>query len=245
MKKCFYILKYFLSVCIVVVLVSCTSSHDQPQKEDFKEQIDAFSESLKDIDEAMNMVDMLNKKLNDIEKRYKAGELTEEEAARLTEEINHKYSREIARRSNLNPAVNLPQWAKNFGLTEPQGLKLDEDFSQQTSIDNPDEGYNSVILVYNGSYEKAMEQAKIIAEKAGIPLSKNYKLAFEMAEKYGESFEEIKGITYMNYDFSNVDVDLKISISVSENGVLTINAVDVIQMNEYLKKNSSQNFNSF
>ena len=245
MKKYFYILKYFLSICIAVVLVSCTSSQDQVPKEDFEEQIDAFSESLEDIDEAMDMVDMLNKKLNDIEKRYKAGELTEEEAARLTEEINHKYSREIARRSNLNPALNLPQWAKYLRLTEPHGLKLDEDFSQQTSIDNPDEGYNSVILVYVGNYEKAMEQAKIIAEKAGIPISKNYKLAFKMAKKYGESFEEIKGITYMNYDFSNVNVDFKISISVNENGVLTINAVDVIQMNEYLIKNSSQNLNSF
>ena len=245
MKRYFYIPKIILSFCIAVVLASCGSSQDEPPKENFEDQIEAFSESIEDIDETMDMVDMLNERLNEINDKYKSGELTMEEATRLTEEINRKYSREIARRSNLNPAESLPAWAKDLGLTEPMGMKIDRDFSHKTSVNNPDEGYNSVILVYNGSYENALKQAKIIAEKAGIPLSKNYKLAFEMAEKYGEDFEEIKGITYMNYDFSDTDVDLKISVSVSEGGILTINVVDVYQMNKYLKKNSSQNFNSF
>ena len=88
--------------------------------------------------------------------------------------------------ANENPVISLPYWAVKLGLTEPQGLTLDSDFSQSTSENNPDEGFNSVVMVYRGAYQVAMEQAKMIAAKAVIPLSDDYEAAQQLAEKFGK-----------------------------------------------------------
>gem|GEM_PF-5873058 len=55
------------------------------------------------------------------------------------------------------------------------------------------EGYDSVTLVYDGSYETAMQQAKIIAEKAKVPVSAEFKMAQDTLS--GLSTEEVAQIT--------------------------------------------------
>lgn len=48
-------------------------------------------------------------------------------------------------------------------------------------------------LVYDGSYETAMQQAKIIAEKAKVPVSAEFKMAQDTLS--GLSTEEVAQIT--------------------------------------------------
>ena len=218
-------------------LISCNSTEENQEtsKAEFEQQIKSFSESLEDIDETMNLVDMLNKRMEELENKVISGKITREEANKIAEELNKTYYREIARRANINPASELPDWAKDLGLSEPNGLILDKDFSKETSVNDPSEAYNSIKLVYTGDYDIAIEQAKIIAKKANIPLSKQYQKAFEFKEKYGKEIEGISGIVFMNYEFGDKDMKYKISISVNQKGELTINAVDMDQMKVFLK----------
>lgn len=197
-----------LCILLLSFFVACRSSDDKKDDNQFKEQMDSFSQSLKDIDRTMDLVDLLNKKHEELERKVESGELTREEANKIAEQVNKTYQREIARRSNLHPATKLPQWAADLGLTEPNGLIIDSDFSRQTSVN--DEGYNSIKLVYIGEYQQAMQQAKTIAEKANIPLSKNYAEAIAMAEKYPSAKKEIRGVAYMNYDASSKNIKYKI-----------------------------------
>ncbi|MDZ7741818.1 MAG: hypothetical protein U5Q03_08745 [Bacteroidota bacterium] len=150
--------------------------------------------------------------------------------------MNEEYRREIARRSNLNPATHLPAWAKELGLIEPGNMILDNDFSKKTSVDNEAEGFNSIKLVFEGDYNTALNQARLIAENAGIPMSKEYARAYEMAEKYPSAGEQIKGISFMNYELGDKNVEYKISISVDEKGKLTMIAVNGNQRKAYLQK---------
>ena len=222
---------------LIFSLFSCNSKtqNEKTSKDEFEHQIESFSKSLKDIDETMNLVDMLNKKMQELEDKVISGKMTREQANKIAEEIDKTYYREIARRANINPASGLPAWAKDLGLSEPHGLVLDKDFSKETSVNNPTEAYNSIKLVYSGDYDIAIKQAKIIAQKANIPLSKQYKNAFEFKEKYGKEIEGISGIAFMNYEFGETNMKYKISISVDEKGKLTIYAVDMDQMKVFLK----------
>lgn len=238
MKRKSSIIRIFIFSFLLFSLFSCNSIEEEKKetsKKDFEQQIKSFSESLKDIDETMNLVDKLNKKMEELEKKVVSGEITREDANKIAEKLNETYSREIARRANINPASELPDWAKDLGLTEPKGLVLDQDFSKETSVNDPSEAYNSIKLVYTGNYDIAIEQARIIANKANIPLSKQYKKAFEFKEKYGKEIEGISGIAFMNYEFGDTNIKYKISISVNQNGDLTINAVNMDQMKVFQK----------
>ena len=176
----------------------------------------------------MDMVDAMQTEVNKVESKRALGEISDAEADRQLLEIKETYGRTIARSSNLNPATSLPQWAQQLRLTEPSGMKLDPDYSQMTTVDNPDEGFNSVLLVYLGDYELAMKEAARIAKIANIPLGKDYIQAVELSKTYNTT--PIKGVAYMNFDPFIEDKDFNISITVDEAGMLTISAVDVIQM---------------
>ncbi|MCF8228661.1 MAG: hypothetical protein K9G58_01350 [Bacteroidales bacterium] len=236
MKKIYQFI--ILGLLITGMLHSCgqDKKNKQNEGENFQEQMEGFSESMEDIDETMELVDFLNNKLKQIEQKVAEGELSPEEGQYLANELNEKYRREIARRSNLNPATNLPTWAKELGLLEPKGMVLDHDFSKKTSVNNETEGFNSIKLVFKGDYNTALNQARLIAENAGIPMSKEYAKAYEMAEKYPSAREKIKGVSYMNYELGETGLDHKISINVDENGKLTIIAVNEQQRKKYLER---------
>lgn len=231
-------ISYHLIIVIFIsswIFTSC-KSNEQPDQENEKiqQQLDDLTESMEDIDETIELADYLNTQLEQLDKQVESGELTREQANKLAEELNKTYQREIAKRSNINPATKLPPWAEKLGLSEPKGLTLDPDFSKKTSLNDPDGGFNSIRLVYRGDYGKAIKQARIIAEKANIPLSKEYAEAYEMAKKYPSAGNEIKGISFMNYDLSSHDIRYKISITVNAEGILTISAVDEEQRKVYL-----------
>lgn len=232
MKRYNIFLIFFLPA---IIMLSCQSKEERTGEQEFREQLDSFSESIQNIDKTMQLVSLLNKELELLERKVQSGEMSREQANQLAEELNKTYEREIARRSNLNPAKSLPEWAKELGLVEPRGLVLDRDFSKKTSVSNQDEGYNSIKLVYRGKYDVAIEQAKMIAKKANLPLSKNYADAFAKAEKYPSALKEIKGISYMNYEPGDQDLNYKISVSVDAEGVLTIYAIDESQRRAYFK----------
>lgn len=208
----------------MLLLFSC----DEPVAKDdkvFQENLNSFNSTMNKLDSALALMEKLQNEVDKVEKEKELGKISEAEANEKLNQINNSLGRELARVSNLNPVVGLPPWAKQLGLTEPTGMILDSDFCQSTSENNEDEGFNSVILVYNGNYDNAILQAEIIAKKAGIPMSQAYKDALILSQKYG--IESILGASYMNFEIgSDNNPKYNISITVDDNGTLSINATD-------------------
>jgi len=207
---------------------SCQQPPETTETDKFEKELKNFNQSMSQVGQTMDMVDAMQQEVDMVEQQRASGEITDEQANKLLSEIKQTYGRAIARRSNVNPASGLPAWARTLGLIEPQGLALDADYSQMTSAENPDEGFNSILLVYNGPYQQSMAEAERIARAAKIPVSKDYQEAIELAKTYSSS--PMKGIAYMNFDPFVKDNDYNISITVDENGVLTLSAVDALQL---------------
>jgi hypothetical protein len=212
----------------LLITAGCIPPPETNETDKFDTELKTFNKSIDNIGKTMDMVDAMQTEVNKVESKRALGEISDAEADRQLLEIKETYGRTIARRSNLNPATSLPQWAQQLRLTEPTGMKLDPDYSQMTTVNNPDEGFNSVLLVYIGGYDIAMKEAARIAKIANIPLGKDYLQAVELSKTYNTS--PIKGVAYMNFDPFIEDKDFNISITVDESGMLTISAVDVMQM---------------
>ena len=116
-------------------------------------------------------------------------------------------------------------------------MRLVKDLSHLTSAVEPTEGFNSVTLVYTGTYENAMKQASRIAKAARLPKSKEYKALKRHAKRSGHGYKA-KGITFMNYDLSTRDINFLVYVRVDEQGKLTLSATDMKQMNYQLKRHT-------
>lgn len=217
-----------LSIAAILILTqSCNEfpADDKNEGENFQENLNSFTNTIDRVDSTLDLMDQLQREIEKIEEDRNAGNISDDEAIRRLDDINEKLGRKIAKQANTSPATVLPRWAKRLGLTEPEGLAFDQDFSQSTSDRNPSEGFNSVIMVYRGEYNMAMKQAEIIAKKADIPLSQDYKDALMLKKEYG--IETIKGASYMNFEIGADDnPKYTISITVDDDGTLTINATD-------------------
>lgn len=222
-----YSIRLILFISVMFLVTACLPE-EKSESEKFENQLESFNQSMENIGQTMDMVDAMQAEIETIERKRALGEITDNEADKQLNEVKETYGRVIARRSNINPATALPDWARKLGLSEPTGLTLDSDYSQHTSVNNADEGFNSVLLVYYGDYNAAMREAKRIADAAKIPLSKDYKQAVELAKTYSSA--PIRGIAFMNFDPFVSDADFNISITVDETGMLTISAVNVSQM---------------
>jgi hypothetical protein len=220
------------------VQYGCIPPPETNETDKFDTELKTFNKSIDNIGKTMDMVDAMETEVNKVESKRALGEISDAEADRQLLEIKETYGRTIARRSNLNPATSLPQWAQQLRLTEPTGMKLDPDYSQMTTVSNPDEGFNSVLLVYIGDYDLAMKEAARIARIANIPLGKDYLQAVELSKTYNTN--PIKGVAYMNFDPFIEDKDFNISITVDETGMLTISAVDVMQMKKQFEGNKPE-----
>ncbi len=226
----------YLLLGFLFVTAACNPSKKPDDSKKFDVKLNKFERSIKKVDKTMRLMDDMDTKIAAVKKQRDAGKISDQEAQRRIDAINKTLGREVAHTTNKHPATDLPAWAKSLGLTLPQGLQLDKDFSQVTAENNPGEGFNSVTLVYHGPYLKAMQQASIIAGRARIPLAKEYKSAFEMKQKYGD--EIIKGAVYMNFDLGAAqNPRYNIAITVDESGTLTISATDSKRMREQLQKN--------
>lgn len=227
----------FWIVPLVIVMVSGLSCDEPPKEDDanFQENLSSFNNRMTKLDSTLDLMDKLQQNVDKIEEDRATGKITDEEALEKLNNINNTLGRKIAKTSNFHPTKGIPIWARQLGLTEPVGMQLDIDFSQSTSENNEVEGFNSVSMVYQGDYNTAMQQAAIIAAKAGIPTSQDYKDAIELSEKYG--IESVKGASYLNFEIGSMDnPQYNISITVDENGTLTINATDTQAMIDQLSK---------
>ena len=111
-------------------------------------------------------------------------------------------------------------------------MKFDPIFSNYTSIDDPSEGFNSVSLVYTGSYEQAIEQAEKIAVSAKLSAGRIFKAKGSPASK--ENVKPGSSASYLNYSLGNTNHEYLISVQVEPSGRLTIMATDNKQLNERL-----------
>jgi len=215
---------FFYFTAILLLIYSC----DEPESKDdkiFQENLNSFNNRMSKLDSTLALMEELQNEVDKVEKDKALGKISEAEANAKLNQINNSLGRELSRVSKTNPVNGLPTWAKQLGLTEPTGMILDGDFCQTTSENNKTEGFNSVMLVYNGEYNHAISQAGIIADKAGIPMSQAYKDALILSQEY--DIESIKGASYMNFEIgSDNNPKYNISITVDDNGTLSINATD-------------------
>jgi len=114
-------------------------------------------------------------------------------------------------------------------MTYPQGMQLNKQLSKQ--IFTNETGYSSTTLIYTGSYMVAMQQAKIIAQKAHLFVSKNFAQAQSLAQigniDYISGLDVgglAQGIVYVNHELLDTNIDTLLSVSVDQYGVFTIEA---------------------
>lgn len=226
---------YFLCLIVItLILMSCDEAETKKSK-DFQQNLNSFNSTMTKLDSTFDLMDSMQMEVDKVEEARALGKITDSEAVDKLNQINNTLGRKIAKTSNFHPINGLPAWAKQLGLSEPVGMELDKDYSQTTSENNDNEGFNSVTLVYHGNYDVAMKQSEIIAKKARIPISKDYEDAMILSEKY--NIETIKGASYLNFELgSNDNPRYNISITVKDDGTLTINATDtqalMIQLDE-------------
>ncbi|MBN2615096.1 MAG: hypothetical protein JXR71_05325 [Bacteroidales bacterium] len=232
-KNIFYIPFLFISA---MMLSSCHQDQKKDDSDKFQDKLHTFNSSINKVDNAIKLMDSLEQELNKVKAERDAGKITEAEAQKLMDAINKTLGRKVARSTNYHPASSLPNWAIRLGLSTPVNMTIDSDYSQTTSESNPDEGFNSLLMVYKGNYENAMKQAAIIAARARVPMTPEYKTIREM--NAGAKNEDIiKGVAYMNFEPGAPNQPkYAIAITVSEKGVLTISATDSKQMEIQLQK---------
>jgi hypothetical protein len=114
----------------------------------------------------------------EIQEKVESGEIDKQEADRLTEALsseirkNTKSSIEILIESNENFKTfdGVPDWAKELGVEEPEGLILDKSYSS-IGIENAEKYLGrSVVMEYHGDKETIKKEAKRITEKLGIEI---------------------------------------------------------------------------
>ena len=218
---------------IVFTVFSCGSPQSNPKKK-FDVRLNKFNRNLRKADKTLDLMDALAARKALVEADYKAGKITEAEARKRLAAINNQFHREMAGKEVLVPGNGLPAWAKALGLTEPRKMVLDKALSQITTEDRNGDGYNSLTLVYKGSYAQAMAEARRIAALAKVPLTPEYKTAMEMKRRYGD--EILKGAVYMNFEPGGRSKSkYNIAITVDATGVLTITATDAIKMDREIQ----------
>lgn len=239
-KKSIFSLPILLFIT-VFALTSCKEENNKKKEaEKFQDKLHAFNNSINKVDNTIKLMDSLEKELNKVKEKRNAGIISNDEAQKQIDFINKTLGRKVARSTNYHPTSSLPRWAVQLGLSTPAGMVLDSDYSQLTSESNPDEGFNSLLMVYKSNYETAMRQAAIIAAKAHVPMTPEYKTIRKMNAQSGND-DIIKGIAYMNFEPGAPNQPrYAIAITVSQKGVLTISATDTQKMEKQLQKGLKQ-----
>ena len=172
------------------------------------------------------------KRLQSLEDDLATGNITKHEFDSLSDLLRLQLVRSAALQDESHNPDKMPEWVSKLGITEPDGMKFDQVFSNYTSVDDPSEGFNSVSLVYTGSYEKAFAEAAKIAASAklsigGVVKAKGSPLKSAVVPANAS-------ISYMNYSLDKTDQDFLISVEVEPSGLLTIMVTDNKQLNECL-----------
>jgi len=183
------------------------------------------------------------KRLQSLEDDLESGYITNSEYDSLAGLLRIQIERiNAVSEENRNPD-KMPEWVSKLGISEPVGLKFDPVFSNYTSAEDPTEGFNSVSLVYTGSYETAVNEAARIAIGANLFVAGNFKAKGSPAKKVSPITNS--EISYLNYSLGNTDKDFLISVQVEPSGRLIIMVTDNKQLNDrilvYAPLNNRQN----
>ena len=124
----------------------------------------------------------------------------------------------------------IPLWAKRLLMTQPQGMSLDIWLSRYSYSS----WYASVTLIYTWTYTLAMQQAKLIADKAHLYVSKNFQQAQALAKVWNVAYiswldigDLSQWIVYVNRELLDTNAD-QLSVSVDQQWTLTIEATKIL-----------------
>ena len=172
------------------------------------------------------------KRLRDLEDDLVTGNINRHEYDSLAETLRIQIKRNEAVNDESHSPDKIPDWVNKLGISEPLGMKFDPVFSDYTSVNDPSEGFNSVSLVYTGTYEKAIEEASRIAANAKLTVGGVLKaIGSPVINSHSNTNS---GISYLNYSLGKNNQDFLISIRVEPSGRLTIMATDNKQLNKCL-----------
>ena len=172
------------------------------------------------------------KRLQSLEDNLVAGTITKHEFDSLSDVLRIQIKRnEVLTEETHNPD-KIPDWVSRLGIIEPEGMKFDQDFSNNTSITDPSEGFNSVSLVYTGPYDIAVKEAAKISANAKLSVGGVIKVKGSPVISHTTKYNST--VSYMNYNLENADVDFLISVQVEPSGILTIMVTDNKQLNNCL-----------
>ncbi len=172
------------------------------------------------------------KRLHSLEDDLLAGIITRHEYDSLVDELRLQIKRSDALKDENHNPDKIPDWATKLGISEPNGLKFDQVFSNYTSVDDPSEGFNSISLVYTGDYGQAVDQANKIAARANLTAGGDFKAKGGPVTKLTAHNNPM--ISYMNYSLDDMDQNFLISIQVEPSGSLTIMVTDKKQLDKCL-----------
>jgi hypothetical protein len=186
------------------------------------------------------------KRLQSLEGSLLAGTITKHQFDSLSNLLRTQLERNAALQDESHNPDKMPEWVTMLGITEPDGMKFDQVFSNYTSVNDPAEGFNSVSLVYTGTYDKAIAEAARIAESAKLSIGREFITIGSPLKS--QSINNTARVSYMNYNLDKTDQDFLISVQVEPSGLLTIMVTDNKQLNEcllaYEPLNNRQNSNS-
>ena len=174
----------------------------------------------------------IEERLRPIEDDLQAGKITKQEYDSLADVLRAQIKGNMAVEDHPHTLDKMPEWVTQLGIREPQNLEFDRDFSTYTSVDNPKEGFNSVSLVYTGSYENAMAVAAEIAASTGLTEGGNF-VAKGNPSKRAPVLKQ-NGVRYLNYSLDKAKQDFLISVEVEASGRLTLVVTDNKQLNKCL-----------
>jgi hypothetical protein len=182
-------------------------------------------------------------RLQSLEDDLVKGKITRQQYDSLADLLGMQKKRSLALLDESHNPDKMPDWVTKLGIDEPEGMKFDQVFSNYTSIDDPTEGFNSVSLVYKGSYDKAIAEAARIAANAKLSVGGVFRAKGSPAINTARNNNG--GISYLNYSLGNTEQDFLISVQVEPSGRMIIMVTDNKQLNErllvYAPLNNRQN----
>lgn len=211
------LLTLFLSACS-----NQSAKEVQTLQSDISNIVDRMDNSILSSEEAFTLsyqLQLKNKEVmtDDLQKDFdKLDHLIQ---AKMKQEKEKKES-EILTQSSKNI---LPDRALKLWLSIPANMTIDQTKSKQTTL--VASGYDSITLVYKWNYEIAMQEAAKIAKNANLPISSEYA---SLQEKLGSV---IKWIVYTNHWLLDTNIEYLVSITVDDDGSITIEATNYKQMN--------------
>jgi len=168
------------------------------------------------------------KRLQSLEDDLAAGNISRQAYDSLAGIIHKQQESRIKLQDDNHYLDKMPDWINSLGIYEPEGMKFDKAFSDFTSVDNPVEGFNSVSLVYTGSYEMAVKEATKLAESANLSVGGVF---IAKGSPVSSTVDKSKlEISYLNYSLGKAEQDFLISVHVLPSGRLTIMVTDSKQL---------------